>query len=542
MGLDLWSSFLKKIKPQYFVSEGKDGLMWNIGGRQYMHMSNFLRTVGARKIILATDPSVARVFDSVDLDGEYIPSKMPIGVKGVFWLHIKQICLMLPNLISAFFAGEKAMAAYDRASEAFFALCQDEDYMRDETLDEVLACFLAKFLNEMLSKSGGLLTAMYSSWRLDRIFSQLKEAENLLLSLKMDLRGNPTSAMGHAMVRLASYQEVQQTGTGDEFVLKLKQTGDGGCGSFSDEFKILYNDYMKRYGCRGMRETDPAISRTSEKEADFFQQLKQIDLHQNAINSVTERRQEAYDKLLKMARDIGYKKSFKNHASIVHALLGYREHPKYMYVVMVSMFRRRALKLGQLFVERGRLERVEQIFDLTFDQIAKAQRDPDMALAPIIEANLKPYQATAGVKNWPIFIDSRGKIIQEPRKEYNAKEGLLWGDPISPGVVKGKARVLNEPYEAPLLAGEILVARFTEPSWTPIFINAAGVVMEVGGPLQHGAVIAREYGLPCVSGVDHATTIIKNGDELQVDGSTGAVTILNWQSEKVADTDATKHI
>ena len=80
------------------------------------------------------------------------------------------------------------------------------------------------------------------------------------------------------------------------------------------------------------------------------------------------------------------------------------------------------------------------------------------------------------------------------------------GDAISPGVVRGAAKVLTTPYEKPLLAGEILVTRATEPSWTPIFINAAGVVMEIGGPLQHGAIIAREYGIPCVSGLEGATT------------------------------------
>ena len=74
-------------------------------------------------------------------------------------------------------------------------------------------------------------------------------------------------------------------------------------------------------------------------------------------------------------------------------------------------------------------------------------------------------------------------------------------------------------YEKPLLSGEILVARHTEPSWTPLFINTGGVVMEVGGPMQHGAIIAREYGIPCVSGVEDATRLIKDGDLVEVDGS-----------------------
>ena len=103
------------------------------------------------------------------------------------------------------------------------------------------------------------------------------------------------------------------------------------------------------------------------------------------------------------------------------------------------------------------------------------------------------------------------------------------GEGIAPGVVQGKAKVLESPYDKPLEKGEILVCRASEPSWTPIFINAAGVVMEIGGPLQHGGIIAREYGLPCVSSIDQATKLIKDGDLLEVDGSNGVVKIIKNQ-------------
>ena len=87
------------------------------------------------------------------------------------------------------------------------------------------------------------------------------------------------------------------------------------------------------------------------------------------------------------------------------------------------------------------------------------------------------------------------------------------------------------PYEKPVESGEILVARFTEPSWTPIFINTAGVVLEVGGPMQHGAIIAREYGIPCISGINDATKLIKDGDLLEIDGSLGTVKIIDIEKK-----------
>ena len=121
------------------------------------------------------------------------------------------------------------------------------------------------------------------------------------------------------------------------------------------------------------------------------------------------------------------------------------------------------------------------------------------------------------------MIDSRGRIFRAPSDDTG--DGLV-GDPIAPGVVCGPAKVLHEPYEKPLKKGEILVTRASDPGWTPIFINAAGVVLEVGGALQHGGVIAREYGLPCVSGLEGITEKVQDGQMLEVDGSNGVVRLI----------------
>ena len=122
------------------------------------------------------------------------------------------------------------------------------------------------------------------------------------------------------------------------------------------------------------------------------------------------------------------------------------------------------------------------------------------------------------------IIDSRGKIYYPPRKA--AADGELSGVPISPGVVQGRVKVFHYATEKKLLPGEILVARATDPGWTPLFINARGIILEIGGALQHGAVVAREYGIPCVSGLDDATSKLKDGQLVEVDGSNGIVRIL----------------
>ena len=121
-------------------------------------------------------------------------------------------------------------------------------------------------------------------------------------------------------------------------------------------------------------------------------------------------------------------------------------------------------------------------------------------------------------------IDSRGKIYYPPRKE--AAEGELAGVSISPGVVQGRVKVLHHANEKPLHPGEVLVTRATDPGWTPLFIYTGGIVLEIGGALQHGAVVAREYGIPCVSGLTGATELLVDGQLVEVDGSNGIVRLL----------------
>jgi pyruvate,water dikinase len=125
------------------------------------------------------------------------------------------------------------------------------------------------------------------------------------------------------------------------------------------------------------------------------------------------------------------------------------------------------------------------------------------------------------VRALPRLVDSRGKILRPPRKE--AAEGELAGEPISPGVVRGPVKVLYGPDDKPVLPGEILVTRATDPGWTPLFLNVGGIILEVGGMLQHGALVAREYGKPCVAGIEGASALLQDGQMVELDGASGVV-------------------
>lgn len=521
LGLDLWSTILKRINPT-MSTDGPEGLMWNIHGREYMQISNILKTTGGSALIdkafRTYDKALDRALSSIDLK-EYTPSKMPEGAKGTLWKQLKQLWRMAPKLIAGLFQGGKVMDEYIEGTNLIIDRCHADKCSTDELFAVAYEDLMVDF-EEVMPSVGGIMSGLISRGRLHRMFRNCEGAEDHLISMCMDLTGNPTSEMGHMMVRLAGYPEIQDTESSEQFLKKLENGS-----SFSSEFMELYNNYLKRFGCRGMREIDVATPRTYENQVTLFDTLKQIDVESNQIINVRQRRDKAYQALLEMAQDLGKEDAFKHHAENIQSLLGYREHPKYMLVVMIDRMRRHALNIGKELVSEDRLNRVEDIFALSIAQITEAQKDSKIDLRALVKFNMEPVNKVAHIKSWPVMIDSRGKIIRGVRDDSEVEDGTILGDPISPGTVKGKAKVLKLPYEKPLESGEILVARHTEPSWTPLFINAAGVVMEVGGPMQHGAIIAREYGIPCVSGLENATQLIKDGDLVEVDGSSGTVKV-----------------
>jgi pyruvate,water dikinase len=126
----------------------------------------------------------------------------------------------------------------------------------------------------------------------------------------------------------------------------------------------------------------------------------------------------------------------------------------------------------------------------------------------------------------PRLLLSDGRAMYEGLIDSEAGENVMVGSPVSPGVVEGAVRVVLDPHGAQLAPGEILVCPGTDPAWTPLFLAAGGLVMEVGGLMTHGSVVAREYGIPAVVGVDRATQRLKTGQRIRVDGSSGKILVL----------------
>jgi pyruvate,water dikinase len=214
----------------------------------------------------------------------------------------------------------------------------------------------------------------------------------------------------------------------------------------------------------------------------------------------------------------------EQHYRVWVTLAGQRETGKHYVIEVVDRFRKRVLQVAGAFVAAGRLDAPSQIFDLTLADVDRALGDSGLDLRALVRERSGFIERVRRSRLAPPVIDSRGRMFFPPRQA--AESGALAGVPISPGIARGRVKVLHSVDEKPLLPGEILVARATNPGWTPLFINAKGIILEIGGALQHGAVVAREYGIPCVSGLHGATDLLQDGQLVEVDGSQGNVRVL----------------
>ena len=525
LGGQFWGHMLEAVKPETMIDRGRDGTILNVHGRQYLHLSNLMKALGPNiipRLVQTYDTPTRKIFSTIDPKADYLPAKKPAALRSMIWRLFGRIGRVLRYGSRGLRNPQKAVENYERLAAAAIAECR-ELCAEGRPFDELTSECLARFQGLLAAMMEVMFPPMLARWRLRRLFKN-EDVEDLLVALEMDLLGNPTSEMGHMLYELASLDEIRDTANGEEFRRLIESEG------YSTEVMEAYRAYINKFGCRGIKEIDMATPRCYEDLPRFFDQLEAIDTENDTIKTASERRAEAHGKLLELAEKLGKRKKFERLAG-QHRMAGFREAPKYFYIVTVDLLRRRALELGTRFVEQGRLHDLNQVFDLTIEQITRAESDQDLALLPLVESNLAGRRKLEHVKSWPRVIDSRGRIFRVPL--HDSEDGLV-GDAIAPGVVRGPAKVLHAPYEKPLAQGEILVTRASDPGWTPIFINAAGVVLEVGGALQHGAVIAREYGLPCVSGLDGVTETIHDGQMIEVDGSSGVVRILESPPEHSA--------
>jgi phosphoenolpyruvate synthase/pyruvate phosphate dikinase len=208
----------------------------------------------------------------------------------------------------------------------------------------------------------------------------------------------------------------------------------------------------------------------------------------------------------------------------VRTFIGYREYPKYGMVSRYFVYKQALLEEADRLVRTNVLREKEDVFYLTFEELHDVVRtnQVDDQLISRREDSFRSFQALTP----PRVFTSDGEVVAGTYAHVDVPAGALVGLPVSSGTVEGRARVILDMAEADLDSGDILVTAYTDPSWTPLFVSVAGLVTEVGGLMTHGAVIAREYGLPAVVGVEQASRLIRDGQRIRVNGTDGYIEIL----------------
>ncbi|TAN33279.1 phosphoenolpyruvate synthase [bacterium] len=380
------------------------------------------------------------------------------------------------------------------------------------------------------------MSAMEATWWLnDKLEAWLGE-KNAADTLTQSVPDNVTSEMGLALLDVADairpHPEVvallQRVDGNDDFLDGLERVAGG------QEARDAIRGFLDKYGMRCVGEIDITRPRWSERPTTLVPVI--LGNIKNFEPGAGERRfeqgrQEAWTKeqeLLERLRALpdGEQKAkeVKRMIDRVRTFIGYREYPKYGMVSRYLVYKQALLEEAERLVQAHVLREKEDIFYLTFQEIQDVVRanQVDDQLIHARKDAFRSYQTLTP----PRVLTSDGEVIAGAYRRDDVPAGALVGLPVSAGTIEGRARVILDMAEADLEPGDILVTAYTDPSWSPLFVAIAGLVTEVGGLMTHGAVIAREYGLPAVVGVDQATRLIRNGQRIRVDGTDGYVEIL----------------
>ncbi|MFC7304178.1 rifamycin-inactivating phosphotransferase [Streptomyces monticola] len=383
-----------------------------------------------------------------------------------------------------------------------------------------------------------IMAGMEATWWLNDKLQEWLGEKNAADTLTLSAPDNITSEMGLALLDVAdvvrphpevvAFLEGLQGVEDEGFLDELAKLAGG------PEARDAIEAYLDRYGMRCVGEIDITRPRWRERPTTLVPVI--LDNVRNFEPGAAERRfEEGRHKAQEKAQDVlsrlralpdGDQKADEAQRMIdrVRTFIGYREYPKYDIVSRYFVYKRALLEEAARLVHAGVLPEPEDIFYLTFQElhdVVRTHQVDDQLIQQRKEA-FRSYQALTP----PRVLTSDGEAVTGAYRRDDVPAGALVGLPVSAGTVEGRARVVLDMADADLEAGDILVTTFTDPSWSPLFVGIAGLVTEVGGLMTHGAVIAREYGLPAVVGVEQATRLIRDGQRIRVHGTDGYIEIL----------------
>jgi pyruvate,water dikinase len=290
------------------------------------------------------------------------------------------------------------------------------------------------------------------------------------------------------------------------------------------------SEFLKRYGFRCVGEIDIGAPRWSEDPTHVLGAVANYARLSDDMAAPDTRFAKGAREAEEMVEDLLSRVRWPRRLVLrfalrrVRALIGLREAPKFQIIRLLATPARELLKpVGRQLAANGLIPEASDVYFLTLPEARRALAGED--LSELVASRRTRFERERARRHIPRILLSDGTDAEAMFIAAPSGEGLLSGSPASPGTATGPARVILSPEGARVEPGEILVAPSTNPGWTPLFLTAGGLVMEMGGAMSHGAVVAREYGIPAVVGVAGATEQIRTGMMVTVNGSTGAVLI-----------------
>ncbi|MFC8964848.1 rifamycin-inactivating phosphotransferase [Streptomyces sp. NPDC057094] len=520
LGLSMWQ--LTAMAPMHAA-----------GGRLFVDVARRLASPASRSGLLDLmgkgDPLVRDALETVLAQDGFVPSLPDVGPGGLPGRGAADPIETDPAVVTELI---------ERSRTSIAALEHD---IRSKTGPALFDFLLEAFeehkrvLSDPLSIQA-IMAGMEATWWLNDQLREWLGEKNAADTLTLSAPDNITSEMGLALLDVADVirphpevvaflEGVQDEGFLDELA---KLTGGA-------EARDAIEAYLDRYGMRCVGEIDITRPRWRERPSTLVPVI--LDNVRLFEPGAAERRfEQGRRKAREKEQDVlarlralpdGDRKADETKRMIdrVRTFIGYREYPKYGIIARYFVYKTALMEEAERLVQAGVLPEPEDSFHLTFQEFHDAARSQqvDHRLVERRKDAFRSYERLTP----PRVLTSDGEAVTGAYRRDDVPPGALTGLPVSAGAVEGRARVILDMAEADLEAGDILVTTFTDPSWSPLFVGIAGLVTEVGGQMTHGAVIAREYGLPAVVGVDRATRMIEDGRRIRVHGTDGYVEILS---------------
>jgi pyruvate,water dikinase len=520
LGISMWQ--LTAARPMY-----------EAGGRLFVDVTRGLASpasrVGLLEVLGKGDPLIGDALQTILARGDFIrslPDEKPGGAPaGGASAPIETDPSIVAELI-------------ERSQASIAALKRDIQTKSGSALLDFILADIAELKRILFDPQSHqvVMAGMEATWWLnDQLQAWLGE-KNAADTLTQSAPYNVTSEMGLALLDVADvirpHPDVVaflQHVTGEGFLDELPRIAGG------REARAAIQAWLNEYGMRCIGEIDITRPRWSERPSSLvpmiLSNIKNFEpgaakrRFEQGLQDAWQKEQELLGRLRVLPDGERKAEEVKRMIDRVRALSGYREYPKYGIISRYFVYKQALMGEAERLVQDHMLREKEDIFYLTLQElhdVVRANQVDDQLIRQRKDA-FRSYQALTP----PRVLTSEGEAVAGSYRREDLPAGALVGLPVSAGTIEGRARVILDMAEADLEPGDILVTAHTDPSWTPLFVAIKGLVTEVGGLMTHGAVIAREYGVVAVVGVEHATQLIRDGQRIRVHGTDGYVEILS---------------